>query len=185
MSYCVDLETNCQATLQQLRAQHQSSLRHREEHIASLADQLARLKQENSALLASISKANRLQGPINIETYYVDQFDSLNHLIQSSVAGMFKWSCSAELSDDAISKVIKFLDSIEPCGKHTLDMLKTHNVGIATLHENAARRIALVRHLIALLLWDRVLRRFAFGLDVDVDKNLCAIEYELISGNSS
>jgi len=117
MSYCVDLETQYQAALQQLKTQHKSSLQHREEHIASLADQLARLKQENSALLSSISKANRAQGPVNPETYYVDQFDSLNHLIQSSVAGMYKWSCNTEISSDAISQVHNLLDSIDPCGK--------------------------------------------------------------------
>ena len=184
MSYCDYLETQYQEAMQQLKTQHQSSLQHREEHIASLADQLARLKQENSALLSSISKANSAQGPVNLETHYVDQFDSLNHLIQSSVAGMFKWSCKEELSSDAISQVCTLLDSIDPYGKRTLDMLKTYELGIATLHTNAAQRIALVRHLIALLLWDKILRRFAFGLDEDVDNNLCAMEHELISGIS-
>src|SRR5271154_1873538 len=96
----------------EVRLRFFQALQHREEHIA-LADQLVRLKQENCTLLSSISKANRAQNPVNPRSLLCG---SLNHFIQSSVAGMFKWSCKTELSIDAIS----LLDAIHPCGKCTL-----------------------------------------------------------------
>jgi hypothetical protein len=181
--YCDDLSTRHTTALQQNAKEHQASLQHREKHITSLAHQMAQLKQENTALLCSISKGNNAMGPVNAETYYVDVFDSLNHLIQSSVARMFKRSCNVELSSDASSKVITLLASFNPCGTRTLEMLGSYDQNIAALHESAVPRMALVRHLIALVLWDKILRRFAFGLDAATNKNLRAIERELIAGN--
>lgn len=182
--HCEAIEKIYKEELTSRETRHQTSIQRREDLIKSLADQLARLKQENSALLSSISKANSAQGPVNQETYYVDEFDSLNHLIQSSVAKMFKWSCETELPSYAIDKVHKFLECIEPHGNNTLKMLTAYNLEISILHKNAAQRIALVRHLIAVLLWDKVLRHFAFGLDGEIDKNLRAVEQQLISGSS-
>lgn len=88
-----------------------------------------------------------------------------------------------ELSSDASSKVITLLASFNPCGTRTLEMLGSYDQNIAALHESAVPRMALVRHLIALVLWDKILRRFAFGLDAATNKNLRAIERELIAGN--
>ena len=163
--------------------QHQSSIQHREEHITTLGHQVTKLKQENAALLSSISKSHSTMGPVNAEAYYVDEFDSLNHLIQSSVAGMFKRSSNVELSSDAISKIRTLLASISPYGTRTLEILDSHHMEIATFHKSALLRMALVRHLIALVLWDKVLHLFAFGLDVAADKNLREIENQLLSGN--
>ena len=181
--FCDGQSTRHTTALQQNAKEHQASLQHREKHITSLARQNTQLKQENTALLCSISKGNNAMGPVNAETYYVDEFDSLNHLIQSSVARMFKKSCNVELSSDASSKVRTLLASFNPCGTRTLEMLESYDQDIAALHESAVPRMALVRHLIALVLWDKILRQFAFGLDPATNKNLRAIERELISGD--
>ena len=164
--------------------QHKAALQKREDHIAVLAKDLAHLKQENSALLSSISKANSAQGPVKDDGYYVDQFEYLNHLIQSSIAGMFKWKSDADLSNNAVSKVVSLLDSIDPHGKCTLKMLRNYKPGVVTLHKDAVLRMALLRHLIALVLWDKIFRVFAFGLDGNVDQNLRTIERALFSGSS-
>lgn len=149
--------------------------------IASKSEQNELLKQDNATLRAVIANSKSSAAPCHEESYYVEHLDGLNHLIQSSVAKAFKQSCNQNLSEEAGNTVLDIISSIDPWGKQTVETLS--RVTIWTLHKDARKRIALVRHIIALFLWDSVFDPFAFGLEKNISENLRAVEDNLSSGS--
>jgi hypothetical protein len=139
------------------------------------------LKEDNSNLRGMIDEMKSANAVVHEDAHYIKLLESLNGTILSSVAKAFKSSCQQDLSEEAGNKILDTLSRIDPWGKQTVEALSLSKVTIWAFHKDAKKRMVLVRHIIALFLWESVFDPFAFGLEKTVSHNLRTIEKDILS----
>lgn len=141
-------------------------------------DENKMLKQDNSSLLMYIEKLNVGKEPVKQDSYYIEGFDSLNHLISSSVAKAFKSKPTRDLSLESANHIHNVLTRL--AGRTPGPM---GGQSISKIFKDSPKRTALVRHIIARVLWRYIFSPLAFGLQDNVETNLSAVvKYLYFSG---
>ena len=164
---------------------HASTLQSLEDDIVKLETNRRAFEADNNTLRSYISSMKTPQVQLKDDSYYCDNLQGLNRLIQSRVAKLFIDSrCLKTLSKKGGLKILQVLSEIPPLGSYTATLLQTPEYdSIWTLQKDARKRIAFGRHLIALFLWHNVFAPFAFGLSVDESNRWRNIEdYILANG---
>lgn len=141
------------------------------------------IRTDNEELRAQLVSLQKWHGPLQGEEYYTELFKALNSEIGGAIAGQVKkvsrqaplevpdWEILstriAELGNSGVTSVT-FLNST---GSNVIDLL----------FSSGASRIAFIRHIIALFLYERVFEPFAFGLSGPFSETLKVIQQKSIS----
>lgn len=141
-----------------------------------LRDKSESLDKDNTKLRAQIARMCSAQDSINVEDYYIQQFNQLNSEVESWVATETKKKPATPSSDtfqDHLTEVLKLL------GRDERSTSTLMSVFLRDYEKSRPKRIALIRHAVACILFKEVLALFAFGLSRDSSKFLKYIEKEI------
>lgn len=139
------------------------------------------LRQDNNTLRAHI--ANILQSPDQLreDSSYSRPLNSLNQKIQGWVPKVFRARNTEGLSEDARSRLLRFLNNprYDPYGSATAALL-SNRARLDDIFHTPRKRMILVRHIIALHLWRDVFQPFIFGHDY----SKCTVEEDIFRRHS-
>jgi tRNA U34 5-carboxymethylaminomethyl modifying GTPase MnmE/TrmE len=132
-----------------------------------------------------ISMSNS-QNPAQADSFYREKVELLNREIESRMANLCLSQEDDILSEDRAMRLLAILRTVHPHGSDTAAMFQTTSQ-VSAFHQDMRLRIVIVRHVIALLLLDRVFSSFAVGREIGISN--CLREYEetkkLLSMNRS
>lgn len=135
------------------------------------------LAGDNELLRAQIAELSNAQDPIHEEEFYTREFDQIGMEISSWAAketsNMSKEPLSPSSKDLIISR-------IKLCGIHgSVSATKSLDPSSSNWNSNRRDRIALIRHILAIFLFDNVFDRFSFGLERDTSEYFQIVETNL------
>jgi hypothetical protein len=168
--------------LQLLIDEHAETIHKLEDHITELHKRHIQCDNDNKTLRAYIANMKIAQAQTKADSYYVDRLQNLNRLIQSSVAGIFVDSDRQRTLKKEGSEVLEILSKLTPYGKFTAELLKTEGFDtIWTLHQDASKRVALARHIVALFLKEQIFFPFIFGVPSGLSNMMRNIEEDVVA----
>lgn len=122
-----------------------------------------RLENDNERLRGVLAKMSKARQPLRNEEYYQRQFDFLNNEIETWVVAQSKKSKPDEFTRDSKDYIISVLKDVgHSCGAESAEYLRTR---MLKLYKKRPTRIALIRHILGVYIFDKVLRKYAFGFD--------------------
>jgi hypothetical protein len=130
-----------------------------------LQQRCAFLEKDNEELRGYIAEMRSAQGPVHDDGYYVQTADRLNLQIQSWVARNSKTISDPYIPDNLAREVFKFVERLGENGKKSLQSLTSDHSSLQMLYKYSRSRIAVIRHIIALFLFQSIFHPFAVGLD--------------------
>jgi hypothetical protein len=134
------------------------------------------IQKDNENLREYITSMSKAQEPIRGEDFYVQSFEELRGHIQSWMAKNSKLNAKEILAEGVQTEVAAFLDK---CGPHGIITSKKFGSQIRDLWTSRRTRVPLLRHIVALFLFETVFDRFAFGHDRAASEYLKWIEGDL------
>jgi hypothetical protein len=134
------------------------------------------IQKDNENLREYITSMSKAQEPIRGEDFYVQSFEELRGHIQSWMAKNSKLNAKEILAEGVQTEVVAFLDK---CGPHGIITSKKFGSQIRELWTSRRTRVPLLRHIVALFLFETVFDRFAFGHDRAASEYLKWIEGDL------
>jgi hypothetical protein len=134
------------------------------------------IQKDNESLREYITSMSKAQEPIRGEEFYVQLFEELRGHIQSWMAKNSKLNAKETLEETVPSEVSGFL---EKCGAHGVFTAQRFGGEIRELWTDRKTRVPLLRHVVALFLFETVFDRFAFGHDRAASEYLKWIEGDL------
>ena len=147
--------------------------------IKSAYDPLAKrcldLDKDNDLLRSQIATMGSAQEPVHEEDFYILNFNQINHDIDSWTAKETR-NKPTPFTDETVET---FITGIKVIGMLTPLSIETLKVELRHFHEDRRLRIALIRHVIAVVLFNTVLDRFAFGLNRESSDYFKFIESQL------
>lgn len=142
-------------------------------------ERLSMVERDNALLREVINKKSRPQEPIYPEDHYITALDDLNTAIRQFVAKHSKMNSKETLNSANQTKIINELAQYGKYGKISAEVLKPPR--LLKLYTSSQFRIPLLRHILTLFLFDRVLDRFAYSVPSDISEYLKGIEVQLFS----
>jgi hypothetical protein len=139
------------------------------------------IQKDNENLREYITSMSKAQEPIRGEDFYVQSFEELRGHIQSWMAKNSKLNAKEILAEGVQTEVVAFLDK---CGPHGIITSKKFGSQIRDLWTSRRTRVPLLRHIVALFLFETVFDRFAFGHDRAASEYLKWIEGDLFRQGS-
>lgn len=139
--------------------------------------EIAHLRQDNEHLRTYIAKTNTDVNPFHDEEYYLQSLQELKSEIEMWIAKHAKANGVEVLSAAEEAGVLEILFASGQCGKNSYDFL---NRDFRGLYGNARSRIPLLRHVVALVLFEQIFEPFAAGLPSTVSPVLTWIEDDLM-----
>lgn len=134
------------------------------------------IQKDNEGLREYITSMSKAQEPIRGEDFYVQSFEELRGHIQSWMAKNSKLNAKETLAEGVQMEVVGFLDM---CGAHGIITSTKFGAEIRELWTSRRTRVPLLRHIVALFLFETVFDRFAFGHDRAASEYLKWIEGDL------
>jgi hypothetical protein len=134
------------------------------------------LKKDNTLLRAQIADMSGAQEPLREEKYYILEFSQIGMDIDSWAAKETRTMSKQPLSE---SDSLQLLSSLHTCGAHGTKAAEWFGGKDKRFFEERRNRIALIRHVTAIVLFDRVFDRFALALKPEFSEYLKSIEKEL------
>jgi hypothetical protein len=175
-----------QEVMKDVETRHAAVVQSFRERLDKMESRNLGFENDNISLRTYIANLKIADAQTKDDAYYIDNLQGLNRMIESSVASVFIDNPSPrKLSNEAGLEILGVLSEFVPSGEFTARLLQdpTYDT-IWTLHQDARKRVAFARHLIALFLWDRVFKPFAFGLPLEQSTILKEIE-KYIVGNGA
>lgn len=164
------------ANLESEKAELLTTLRLRENQLAAFRTRCETLENDNNHLRTHIASISTAQEPLHEEQYYTLLWDQINIDIDSWVAKETKIKVTEPLSEAIQQALISKLLGLGETAKSHAKGVKSE---LLTLGASRGRRIALIRHVIALFLFYTILEKFTFGFDPDASAYLKYIEKEI------
>lgn len=140
-----------------------------------LAKRCQDLDKDNDLLRSQIATMGTAQEPVHEENFYILNFTQINHDIDSWAAKETR-NKPAPFTDEIVEILITGIKLIGMLTPHSIETLKFE---LLHFHEDRRLRIALIRHVIAVVLFCNVLDRFAFGLNRESSEYFKFIESQL------
>jgi hypothetical protein len=132
-------------------------------YVKALHEEYTQLSQDNTLLRTQLLSMRRPQDPIYDDPYYSQRFAQLNETIKSWVASSFKSKkVDHDILEEDETKLLQLLQKHAPSTFWIAGSVKT-------IFHDPRRRLALVRHLLAIQLSKYIFTRFCFGLGSDAD----------------
>jgi len=162
--------------LESEKAELFTRLKVRENQLAALRTRCETLENDNNHLRTHIASISTAQEPLYEEQYYTLLWDQINIDIESWVAKETKMKVTEALSEATQQAIISKLLGL---GETVKSHAKGVKLELLTLGTGRGRRIALIRHVIALFLFYAILEKFTFGFDAHSSAYLEYIEREI------
>jgi polyhydroxyalkanoate synthesis regulator phasin len=136
---------------------------------ADALDKFEKAQADNESLRAQILGMLRPPGPVHDDGHYRQQLDLLNERIQGWVAAAFKAPSREPLPESSVHAVSEFLSRYD-YGRSLLAAMAESNHTINHFYERPVRRVALVRYIMALILWQDIFSPYCFGISVELNE---------------
>ena len=151
-----------QAKYNTLSTTYDVAIRNSQREIKIRDSEVTRVKEDNQSLRRYIDRMSNAQEPIRGEEKYTQRFEDLNNKITLWVLKQSKLNADVTLHDGNLrSSVLTKLESFGVCGRHAATSIRS---SLAQLYASKKTRASLIRHILALFLFDRVFYPFAFAL---------------------
>jgi hypothetical protein len=126
-----------------------------------LRDDCKQLSNDNTSLRTQILSMRSPQDPVHDDAYYSRRLVQLNEMIKSWVASLFKFKkIDHDIQNAEEKRLVRLLEFANGEGPSTSYMKGS----IRDMLHVPRKRIALVRHLLAIYLFQMVFTKFCFGL---------------------
>lgn len=130
--------------------------------IAIRDNEIKKCREDNQSLRRYIDNMRNAQEPLRGEEKYTQKFEDLNNKITSWVLKQSKQHANTALKDSKVrTAVLTKLESFGVHGQHTATCVRS---SFPQLYNSKKTRAPLIRHILALFLFDRVFYPFAFAL---------------------
>jgi chromosome segregation ATPase len=140
------------------------------------------LKKDNDQLRALITEMSNAQEPLREEKHYLLDFSQIGIDVESWAAKETRAMSKQSLSESDCHQIFS---GLYECGKHGKRAAEWFEAKDKTIFQERKNRITLVRHVIAIILFDRILDQFAFGFKPDYSEYFKRIETQLCLNSSS
>ena len=168
--------------VQDLEARISTSQAECEERICQrekvVAESMAGILKDNNELRRYIETRKVPSRPNHLDDYYIQQFDDLDHTIQSWAHKHSKQNSNVTLTSAEQIKILEQIAVFGPMGKKSAELLRPQ---FLTLYTKLKTCRTLVRHIFAVFLFDQIFDPFALGLDNQVSNHLVFIEDNLFN----
>ena len=169
------------ATLKEHRNQEQRKAAAYQQDYQSLYEVYKQLKAENEAFRAQIFSIGTGRAPIHEESYYVQKFESLKGLIEQGSLRLCRAQAKGEkLSIEAEKATLQALVETGAYGEQAVKIFGETKYTLPFLYNLTTWRIALIRHIVAIFLLDRVFSPFAFGISEEFSNGLKCVQADIV-----
>jgi hypothetical protein len=134
------------------------------------------IERDNENLRDFINSKSRPQEPNHAEDFYIQAFDDLKNGISDFVAKHSKLNSKETLSPAMQTKILAALAEFGNMGQSTSAFLKSN---LTSLYTNRQTRIPLLRHIVAIHLFDKIFVRFAYAVTTETSEYLKGLENQL------
>jgi len=174
----------CQETIDRLRHdrnEERSNALAAKNDYQNLFSIYQKLKAENEAFRAQIFSIGTGRAPIHDESFYIQKFESLRGTIEQGALKLCRAQAKGEkLSLEAEKATLKTLVELGPYGELAVKTFTETKYAMPLLYNQLTWRIALIRHIVALFLLDRVFSPFAFGISDELSDGLKRIQDDVV-----
>lgn len=118
------------------------------------------LEQDNEVLRSVIANMSSPRQPLLNEDHYGREFDSLKGEIENWAVGQSKKADPKNFGEVSRDEIMSILESLGNCGRQSAKFLESK---LFMLYQYRRTRMALIRHVNGLFLFDKVLSRYIFG----------------------
>jgi hypothetical protein len=140
------------------------------------------VQRDNVLLRAQISDMTNAQDPLREENYYIREFAQLATTVETMAAKETHKMSKKPLSDSDSLQLVSTLRTYGDSGIRAAEWFGNQD---RKYFQERRNRIALIRHIIAIVLFDAIFDRFAFGLEREYSEYFKSIENELCGNGIS
>jgi hypothetical protein len=148
------------------------------QHLAHESNGRLALQKDNSLLRAQITDMSSAQEPVHEEKYYVLEFNQIRTEAESWAARETRAMPKQPLSETESFQIASVLQTCGEVGEKAARWLQGKD---RMFFQERRNRITLIRHVIAVVLFDGIFDRFAFGLERELSECFKNIEKGLCS----
>jgi chromosome segregation ATPase len=164
---------NSQTRYADLSNEYEDAQKHHDRRVAK-CDLLAK---DNEELRRQIAQLSNAQDSIHEEEFYIREFDKMGMEINSWVAKETSNMSKESLSSSSKERILSF---IKQYGMHgSVSAIKSLVSANSIWNSNRRDRITLIRHILAIFLFDNVFDRFSFGLEREMSEYFKRIEKDI------
>ena len=146
--------------LKETEEQKESILKDRNETNKALME----VVKDNNMLRSRIVEMSTAHGPVHEDGYYIQRLQQLNETMKSWVATAFKSKqIERDLSDKDELQLSMTLNASHH-GRSLLSMIRQARCSLTEIYLRPRIRMAFVRNLISMYMWEQIFRPFCFGL---------------------
>jgi hypothetical protein len=157
--------------------QLQNQLQQAQHQLVGESNSRATLTKDNYLLRAQITEMSSAQEPLRDEQFYILEFNQIRMDVESWAAKETRTMPKQFLPEPASSQLFSLLKTYGETGSNVAEWFRHKD---RRFFQERRNQIALIRHLIAVVLFDQVFDRFAFGFDrnyskyfIDIEKLIC------------
>jgi predicted nucleic acid-binding Zn-ribbon protein len=155
-----------------------------EAEVTKLNAEIVGLRFDNEDLRRYIVKMENNLQPVQDEEYYIRMFEEIRSEVENWVAKQGKSNAGPALSPSDEGKLFKILSGLGSTGRKSAEFL-SQNSFCTVWYANTRSRIQLLRHIVAIFLFEKIFKPFAAGLPTKFSEALFWIGDDVISRGSS
>lgn len=146
-----------------------------------LKAEIGLLRVDNESLRKHIVHMEKSDvNPLRDEDHYIQNFCELKSELETWIAKHAKSNAAPALTPAQEDWLLKVLSGLGPCGKASSDFMAPNHAAL-NWYGNARSRIQLIRHIVAVYIFERILEPFAAGLNQGFSEALKWIEKDILA----
>jgi hypothetical protein len=149
-------------------------------HNRELKEEVEFLRLDNEKLRTYIATRESDLNPVHPENFYVQSYQALKGEIEMWIAKQAKVNLTTPLLYEDEAKLLETLATLGFYSRASSEILRLQNLG-KTWCTNAGLRIQLLRHIVAVFLFDQIFSSFAIGLSPELSEVLTWIDNRILS----
>lgn len=118
---------------------------------------------------------------VHDDDYYAGKFNELKCLIETEMLKLSQAHKGHVLSDEVPERLVEKLRDMGENGENCCKGLASGGYSIQVLYSRGILRHALLRHIVALYLFERVFEPFAFGLTDEVSRAFKVVDNNILA----
>lgn len=154
-----------------------------EAEVERLKAKIVGLRFDNEDLRRYIVKMENDIQPLQDEEYYIQMFDELKSEVENWVAKQGKSNAGPALSPSDEGRLFQIISDLGSSGRKSVEFLSQNNF-CTVWYANTRSRIQLLRHIVAIFLFEKIFKPFAAGLPTKFSEALVWIGDDVISRGS-
>ena len=151
-----------------------------EKEVAKLNAQMVGLRHDNDEIRSYIIKMESDLLPVRDEEYYIQLFEGIKSEVEMWSAKHGKSNAGATLSQEHEDRLFDAIANLGNSGTASVNFLRANPRFFRAWYSNARSLIQLIRHVIAVFLYDKIFEPFAAGLPTEFSKSLVWIGNDVI-----